>query len=453
MKKADFEAVFEKKQNYFIDGWKEFLRFQSISTNPAYDQNCIECANWLAAELKRIGLNSSLLETPGKPVVFAEYKGKAGAPVVSYYGHYDVQPVDPLELWSSKPFDPLLKDGRLYARGAQDNKGQSWYFIKAVEELIQAGQLNCSLKLFIEGEEESSSKGINESLVSWRERLRSDLLMVCDTGSIKAGLPAITMGLRGIIFLTAKLSGPRCDLHSGIHGGVIRNPATEMARLVTSLHNPDGSIAVKGFYDKVASIDAEDLKLANAIPLEIKFYEQMVGVEAVGGEKKFSPIERRGFRPTVEVNGIHSGYDGPGSKTIIPAVATAKITSRLVANQDPKECLELLIAHLKQHSPNGLRLEISEQGVGGPAVLVSSKAKYVGKAAKVLEQLSNMGVCYIWEGASIPVVASLVKESGAEPILVGFGLEEDNIHAPNESFSLEQFKQGFLYVSMFLSSL
>ncbi|MCB0311143.1 MAG: M20/M25/M40 family metallo-hydrolase [Bdellovibrionales bacterium] len=450
MNKSEVHNYFVQNRERFLAEWREFLKFKSISTDPLYHQECLDCATWLVTHLQSLGLKTELLETSSKPVVYAEWQGEKTKPQVIFYGHYDVQPVDPVEAWSSDPFGGELRGDRVYARGAQDNKGQVFYYIKALQFLMEKGALGCSVKLFIEGEEESLSTGIAAALPTWGEKVKGDILMVCDTGMYRAGLPAITMGLRGMVACTATLKGPRTDLHSGVHGGVVLNPATEMARLLSSLHHADGSIAVEGYYADVRPASEREIKLAEQNGLDIKRYEESVGVPAVGGEHSYGPYERRGFRPTLEINGIHSGYGGPGTKTIIPSVATAKLSSRLAKGQNPKKALKLLSDHLMEHTPPGLTLEITDCDTGCEAVRVSPDSPIVKKAAEVLEQLGEDGISYIWEGASIPIISEFVKHSGAEPLLVGFGLEEDSIHAPNESFSLEQFEQGFLYVALFL---
>lgn len=449
----ELASFFDQHQLQFLEEWKDFLRFKSISAAPEFEEDCLGCARWLCNKLGGMGFEAKLLETSSKPVVYAEYKGEAAYPSVVYYGHYDVQPVDPIELWDSPPFEPQVREGKMFARGAQDNKGQTFYVIKALEALIKKNQLRSTVRLFIEGEEETGSYGISECLPSWREKLKSDVLMVCDTGMMHADVPSITMGLRGIIFLTLTLSGPRTDLHSGVHGGVAPNPATALAALIASLHNENGQIAVAGYYEGLEPVSEEDKILANQQPLSLEDYQKLVGVPAVGGESGLSPWERRGFRPTIEINGMRSGYDGPGNKTIIPAIATAKISSRLVAGQNPANCLKLLSDHLHKHAPAGLKLEISETGVGGRAVKASAASKYVQLAADLLKKLGSGQISYNWEGASIPIVANLVEYSGAEPVMVGFGLEADNIHAPNESFGVDRLRQGFIYAGMFLSAL
>ncbi|NDC39257.1 MAG: M20/M25/M40 family metallo-hydrolase, partial [Proteobacteria bacterium] len=388
---------------------------------------------------------------------FAEYKAPAkaseAAKTVVFYGHYDVQPVDPLALWHTNPFEPEVRGGRLYARGAQDNKGQLFYVLKALECLIQNAALHCNVKLLIEGEEEHGSAGIAAALPGWGEIARGDVLMVCDTGTMDPAVPTITMGLRGIAACTVEVKGPGKDLHSGVHGGIVRNPALELARLLATLHNADGSIAVEGFYDGVPSIDPADAALQNTPPLTDAEYEKLVGVPPLGGEVRYTPLERNGFRPTIDINGIHSGYGGPGSKTIIPSSAMAKITCRLVYGQDPERTMERLKAHLKRNLPRGCELVISEEHVGGGALRLTSKSKLMELTRTTLAEVCGRDPIFRWFGASIPIIAALAEVSGAEPLLVGFGLEEDNIHAPNENFALEQFKKGFLYAGLMLSRL
>lgn len=453
LNRAELEQVFQKNEARYIEQWKEFLRIPSVSTDPAHEQDCRRCAEWLVSQFSAIGFESKLLETPTKPTVYAHRKGRSGSPHVLFYGHYDVQPPDPLDLWKTPPFEPTIRDGRMYARGAEDNKGQVFYVLKALEYLMQSGQLNATVSLLIEGEEESGSEGFIAGLPSWKDKLDADILMVCDTGSLVPGVPAITMGLRSICHLNATLKGLRTDLHSGVHGGMIRNPATEIARLVATLHNPDGSIAVEGFYEGVNEPDPEDRELANRFPITPEQYKAMTGVEPLGGEKKYTPLERRGFRPCIDINGLGSGYQGPGVKTIIPSAATAKISARLVAGQNPERCAELIERHLKKHAPPGLTLEIERGAAPGKAVSLKSSSPLIKKARDVLVDLFEQEPLYMWEGASIPVVSVLAEAAGAEPLLVGFGLEEDNIHAPNESFGLSQLRDGFLYASMMLGSL
>lgn len=448
----ELNRIFDRESDRFIEQWKELLRFASISAQPEHEDDCRRCAQWLAAHLESIGLPSRLLETGSKPVVYAEYKGRSDKPTLLFYGHYDVQPVDPIERWFHPPFDPALKEGRLYARGAQDNKGQLFYTLKALETLRTKGKLDTTFKVVLEGEEENGSRGLNASLSQWKELLKADVLMVADTGMAGAGVPAVVVGLRGIVSLTVVLSGPRYDLHSGVHGGVAPNPAQALARLVADLHCPDGSIAVKGFYDGLEEPTAREQELAKSVAMTAEQYTQLIGAPPIAGEKQFDPCIRSGFRPSLDINGIHSGYQGRGAKTIIPAQAIAKITARVVAGQDPDRLLQAIIDHLRRQTPAGLTLNIEESEAAGPGLKLDPDSPLATKAQKVLKQISGQPAAFLWEGASIPIVSSLAKISGAQPLLVGFGLAEDKIHAPDESFSLDQFKLGFLYAASMIAS-
>lgn len=443
----NFTTEFDRNLDRYIEEWKEFLIFQSISTDPEHDADCRACAKWLTAHLKKIGFSSQLLETSSKPAVFAERKGDPKQPVILFYGHYDVQPVDPIEKWDSPPFKPTLRDGRIQARGASDDKGQVFYALKAFETLIANDAPLPTIKVILDGEEECGSKGLADALNEWQEMLQADILMVADTGTVASGAPTIVMGLRGMAALTAVLSGPDHDLHSGTHGGIAPNPALGVAILAATLHNPDGSVAVKGFCDSVEPPSELERQLAIEEPFDIAAYNSRTGVLPCAGEKKFTPQERAGFRPAIEVNGIHSGYGGVGGKTIIPATAILKLSARLVPGQDPDKCLSAIITHLEKHTPEGLRLEITEKESAGPGIRLDVKSPIAAKAKRILNEIMSQETVFLWEGASIPIVANLSAISGAEPLLVGFGHDEDRIHAPNESFSLEQFRHGYLYVA------
>lgn len=453
MQKSDLERHFETNFDRYVAEWSDFLRFSSISADPAHHEDCLECAHWLTRHLEGIGLDAKLLPTSTKPVVYAEHRGRTDKPTVLFYGHYDVQPVDPLEDWDTPPFEPTDREGRLYARGAEDNKGQLFYVVKAVEALIQHASLDLTVKILIEGEEESGGEGMNEALERWHDLLQADILMVCDTGTVRNHTPTIVMGLRGVVFVGVSLTGATHDLHSGIHGGTAPNAAEGMATLIASLHDAEGRIAIDGYYGDVQSPTERERELANSVPFDEALYRSRTGIPPVAGENGFTPQERIGYRPTIDVNGIHSGYGGAGGKTIIPAQASAKITSRIVPNQDPVVCLAQIKDHLRKHTPAGLTLTFPEEGVGGPGFRLDVDSPLVLKTREVLNTLSDTPAVFLWEGASIPVVSALAKASGAEPLLVGFGWDEDRIHAPNESFSFEQFRLGYLYAGMLLSSL
>jgi acetylornithine deacetylase/succinyl-diaminopimelate desuccinylase-like protein len=403
--------------------------------------------------MTNIGLSAELHETGSKPVVFAEHRGESGKPVVLFYGHYDVQPVDPLDEWTTPPFNPTMRNGRIYARGASDNKGQFFYVLKALETLIKNDALGCSIKALIEGEEENGSAGMSVFLRKRKEMLKSDILLVTDVDTVNSGAPTIIMGLRGLISITVRLSGPIHDLHSGMHGGLAPNPAQQMVRLIATLHNTDGSIAVEGFNDDVRKPSEKELMLAESEPFNEAEYHRLTGVPPVGGEKGFNPAVRLGFRPTIEINGISSGYGGAGSKTIIPSTATAKITARLAPDQDPLTCLQKLERHLRSHAPSGLNLDIPESGIAGPPIIVHPDNRMIPLASKVMKQITGRSPVFMYEGASIPIIAEISKASGSDPLLAGFGSAQDRIHAPNESFSIDQFKRGFLYAGLLLGSL
>jgi acetylornithine deacetylase/succinyl-diaminopimelate desuccinylase-like protein len=451
MIKPELEKIFTSEWERYLREWKEFLSFPSISTAPEHAPDCHRCAEWLLNHVSRLGFTARLAPTDSHPVLLAERPGKPGAPVVLFYGHYDVQPVDPIELWLTPPFTPSIRNGRLYARGAQDNKGQVFATLKAIEALIHANALNCTLKLVIEGDEEAGRLPLLPLMEKEKANLKADLVMAADTDTIPSGAPTMTMGLRGIAYLSAVLHGPDHDLHSGLHGGRAPNPATGMARLIASLHDASGRVTVAGFYDGVQEPTPEERALANATPFDPAWYKSVTGVEPVAGELAYTPIERTGFRPSLDVNGIHSGYGGPGSKTIIPSSALAKISIRLVAGQPMDLILERVITHLKNNVPRGMKLEISEQGIGGPAVRMDLATPIIQLAREVMTELSPLPPAFLWEGASVPILSHLPAIAGAPALLVGFGSETDNIHAPNESYSIEQFKSGFLYTALLLN--
>jgi len=452
IKLEELEKEYQAQRDVFLEELTRFLSFKSIATDPAFKKDTLECAEWLRAHLESLGMSAVMLETPTKPVVFAECEPDRPGPTVTFYGHYDVQPVDPLELWTTPPFEPQVRDGRIYARGAQDNKGQLFYVVKAVQLLKQKKSLGCRVKFVIEGEEECGSGGIAKAMSGWKDRLQSDVLLVCDTGTRAEDICSITMGLRGIVGLGVRLSGPRTDLHSGVHGGVAPNPAQQMIALLAKLHHANGSIAVPEFYDQMLEPTPQERDLADQVKITPEMYKQLSGVSPTGGEEERSFADRRGFRPTLEINGIHSGYGGAGTKTIIPAEAIAKISCRIVPGQEPAAILNLVAEFLKEHAPENLDFEILDKEPGGPAVRVSVDSPCIARAREVLSELSPNPVELMWEGASIPIVSSLAHLAGAEPLLVGFGLEEDNIHAPNESFSLGQFEKGVMFAGMYLAS-
>jgi acetylornithine deacetylase/succinyl-diaminopimelate desuccinylase-like protein len=444
---------FTLHRDRFIDEWKEFLSFKSISADPRYQDDCEACALWLRTHLDRLGFEAQLWSSATKPLVYAQRKGNPSKPVVLFYGHYDVQPVDPLDLWRSNPFEGTLRDGRMYARGAEDNKGQVFFFIKALEALAAAGVDLPTIKILIEGEEESGSEAMYAGLPSWGDALAANILMVCDTDMLELGRPAITMGLRGIAHFEVRVHGPKMDLHSGMYGGVVLNPLQALSRILASLHNPDGSVAVPGFYDGTHEPTLEETKLVTAVPMDFQQMQGHLGVPLSGGEPRFSPLERRGLRPTLEINGVGGGYQGAGGKTVIPSYGMAKLSMRLVAGQDPERALNAVVRYLESLSTEAARIEVLDLSVGGAALQLPVDSDVVKIAERAIFRGFGVNPVHIWNGASIPIIPALSAVSGAAPLLVGFGLDQDNIHSPNESFSLQQFEQGYRYVTHFLSEL
>lgn len=446
-------AYFNQHRDRFIEEWREFLSFKSISANPDFHADCVACAEWLQAHLEKLGFCAHVWSTESKPLVFAERRGNPNKPVVLFYGHYDVQPPEPLELWKSDPFDGTIRDGRMYARGAEDNKGQVFFFCKALEALVREGADLPTIKILIEGEEEAGSEALQAGLESWKSALAADVLMVCDTDMLEPGRPAITMGLRGIAHCEVRVFGPDIDVHSGMYGGMIENPLQALARIVSSLYNADGSVAVEGFYEGTHEPTPEEVRLVQSAPIDLERMTSHIGVPLTGGEQRFTPLERRGLRPTLEINGIGGGYQGPGGKTVIPSCGMAKVSMRLVAGQCPHKTLDAVVKHLLKQATEGVRVEVVDRSVGGAALRLPVDADVLKIAERAIEKGFGVKPVYIWNGASIPVIPALAAASGAAPLLVGFGLDVDAIHSPNESFSLDQFEDGYRYVSHFLVEL
>ena len=432
----------------------ELLTFPSIGADPTKLGESARCATWLKKWLEKIGAESSLYTKDfAPPVLFAEFKAPEGAPSVLFYGHYDVQPPDPLDAWETPPFEPTLKGNRVYARGAQDDKGQLFAFLCGVREFVAANPGRINLKVILEGQEESGSTALGKLLPELRTRLAADVLLVCDSGAAPALRPAIVAGLRGVSHFTIKLTAANRDLHSGEYGGIAPNAAQGIAELVSSLHNPDGSIAVFGFRDGIEPPSHEELRTAEATAPDENAFRDDIGCDPVGGQLGKTIVQRNGFEPTIEVNGIHSGYGGPGSKTVIPCEAIAKISMRLVPGQNPSRAFSSVREHLENRVPRGMKLEISELTGEAGGFRLPLASPLFRLAEDVLKEMDERGAVFYWNGASIPIVSSLREYSGAAPLLVGWGQSEDRIHSPNESFSVEQFAKAKDWAKKILSAL
>lgn len=436
------------------DEYFEFLRFKSISADPAFAPDVKKCSGWVRDYLvKKTGMKAELIETAGYPLVYAEdLRAGPKAPTVLIYGHYDVQPVDPLALWHNDPFDPTERQGKVYARGAVDDKGQIFYAMLALRALKELGKkLPVNLKVCIEGEEESGSVGLSEAVVTLKEKLKGDFLLVVDFDQFDAETPAISLSARGLVCLELTLTGSKGDLHSGVHGGMAYNPNKALVQLLAKLWDEKGRVCIPGFYDAVYEPSAEEKK-AFSFHYDPKSYTEEFGVEAFGGEAGRSLAENNTLRPTLEINGIGGGYFGAGFKTVIPARATAKISCRLVPHQDPEKIAKALLDFLHQHVVPGMKLETAffgkEAAFRGKSD--SALAKAVSQAAtEVTGKACKKVLC----GGSIPVVAKMIRELGVEVVGMGYGLPTDAIHAPNEHFDLQRLEKGFLTVGRALELL
>ena len=430
-KLADFKKWAEKNRKQIRDDYFHFLRFRSISTDPAYKEDSVACSRWLADFIaSKAGMKTERIETEGQPLVYAEdLSAGPHAPTLLIYGHYDVQPVDPIELWKSDPFEPTERNGLVYARGALDDKGQIYYAVLAVRCWKELGRsLPINLKFCIEGEEESMSLGLAKALPKIGAKLRADYLLIPDFGQPDKDTPAMSMGGRGLVALELILTGSKGDLHSGCHGGLAYNPNRAMVELLSKLWDEKGRVQVPGFYDGVVELNAKE-QADYTFTLDPEKYRQEFGIEALGGEKGKSMKEANYFRPTLEINGLSGGYAGAGFKTVIPACAVAKISCRLVPNQDPKKILHNLQAFLKKQAKEGMKVEIHPMGADF-AFRGDPDSKLAQAVSQAVKEVNGKNCEKILSGGSIRIVAELVKQTGAQVVGMGYGLAEDNIHAP-----------------------
>jgi acetylornithine deacetylase/succinyl-diaminopimelate desuccinylase-like protein len=434
----------KRNQSRFVAELCDYLRFPGVSAQPQHTQDLQACAGWLVNHCRKIGLEAKLCPTAGHPIVVAKTPRNPSPrqPHFMVYGHYDVQPPEPLELWKSPPFEPRIEGRSIYARGSTDNKGQNFAHLKAVEAYLKTGTpLPCDLTFVIEGEEEVGSANLAKFLKSNRVELDCDAIVVSDTGMPDLKHPALTYALRGIIAFEITLRGPSRDLHSGIFGGAVDNPAMALSQLLAGLRDKNGRIAIPGFYDDIAPLSAYERKQFSRLPINDRELEKLLGVKKLFGERGFTPTEQRSARPTFEINGLTSGYQGAGSKTIVPAWARAKITCRLVPDQNPARIRKIVCAHLKKICPPTVRLEI-EAGHGAEAYLVSPTSAQAQAALRALRQAFGREPVLMREGGSIPIVNDFKKILGADTLLLGLGLPEDNAHSPNEKFDLDCFENG-----------
>ncbi len=424
-----------------LEGLREFLRIPSVSTQPDHKPDLVECAQWLAGQLRSFGLKPEIAPTAGHPVVLARNDHKPGRPTVLFYGHYDVQPPEPLDLWVSPPFDPTVRKNEagtdaIYARGAVDDKGQVWCHIEAIRAWQQNGGIPVNITLVLEGEEEIGSKHLGDFIVQRKDDLKADIAVVSDTGQFARGWPAITYGLRGIIGLEVTLTGPDHDLHSGMYGGAVPNPANVLCELLATLHDAHGRVNIPGFYDDVAELTPREREEFARLPFDEREFQKELKLNDLYGETGYTALERRWARPTCDINGLTSGYQGPGGKTIIPSKASAKITMRMVPSQNPDKILAEFKKTLRERCPKGVTIEITGEG-GSPGIVVPIGGRPMELAAKAIERGFGKKPVFIREGGSIPIIALFKQALGLDTLLVGFGLPDDRVHSPNEKFDLD----------------
>lgn len=434
------------KQNNqtFLDQLREYLRFPSVSAQPVHKPDMEKCAAWAVAECKRIGLQTRLCPTPGNPVILASTPRRAGRPHYLVYGHYDVQPPDPLDLWTSPPFEPRIDGDNLFARGSCDNKGQHFAHLKAVEAFLKTNtELPVDVTFLIEGEEEVGSDHLAPFLKEHKSELACDGVVISDNGIPSLRHPGLTYGLRGVTAMEVKLIGPSRDLHSGLFGGTVDNPAMALCQMLGSLRDKRGRVAIPGFYDDVVPLSAYERKQMKKLPFNEAKYRKLIGVKELFGERGYTPIEQKSARPTCEINGLTSGYQGVGSKTIVPSWASAKLTFRLVPDMKPAKIQKLVAAHLKKICPSTMRIEI-ELGHSGEPYLTSPTGPQAQAALKALSGAFGHEALLLREGGSIPIVTDFKKILGADTLLLGLSLPDDNAHSPNEKFNLTCFRKGMV---------
>jgi acetylornithine deacetylase/succinyl-diaminopimelate desuccinylase-like protein len=409
---------------------------------PEHAEDCRAAAQWLADDLASAGLeNAAVLETGGHPIVYADWLHAANAPTVLVYGHYDVQPPDPLDEWNTAPFEPTIVDGAVVARGSADDKGQLLIHVRALEAMLADGPLPVNVKFLLEGEEESGSEHLDAFIESNAERLAADVCLISDTHMLSAEQPSLVASLRGMTYCEVHVTGPSHDLHSGAYGGGVRNPAEALARIIAQLKDDDGRIAIPGFYDDVRELTEADRAELARVPFSEDAFREESGVSETFGEAGFTVYEQVGARPTLEVNGLVSGYTGEGAKTVLPARAMAKISMRLVADQDWRTIGELFTRYVESLAPSGTSVIVKTLHGGDPS-LVERDAPAVRAASRALEMVFGKAPVFLREGGSIPVVASFERLLGVPTVLMGFGLPDDRLHSPNEKFSLDQFHKG-----------
>lgn len=433
----------------FLNELLELLRIPSISAKSEHKNDMIDCAEAVKARLLEAGVGKAeIYPTAGHPIVYAEKISNPSWPTVLVYGHYDVQPADPLELWHSGPFEPVIKEGKIYARGSADDKGQFYMHVKALETMVQTNTLCTNMKFIIEGEEEIGSPNLASFVKAHKELLKADVILISDTAMISMENPSIDIGVRGLSYIEVEVTGPNRDLHSGVYGGAVANPITILAKMIASCHDENNHITIPGFYDDVVEATAAERQLMAAAPFDEQAYKKDLGVQELWGERSFSTNERTGIRPTLELNGIWGGYTGEGAKTVLPSKAFAKISARLVPNQSAEKITEKLISYFQSIAPAGVTVKASEHHGGEPYMTPIDSKAYKAAAAAIKETFGKDPVP-VRGGGSIPICALFEKELGIKIVFMGFGLDSDNLHSPNEKFNIENYYKGIETIPYF----
>ena len=445
----EIKKYVDANRQRFLDELFELLRFPSVSADPKYKSDMLKTADYVAGKLKEAGADQvEVCQTAGYPIVYGEKFVDASKPTILVYGHYDVQPPDPLELWKTPPFEPTIRDGKIYARGACDDKGQFYMHVKAFELMMKTNSLPCNVKFMIEGEEEVGSNNLGIFVKENKDRLQADVVLISDTSMISLEHPSLETGLRGLSYLEVEVTGPNRDLHSGVYGGAVANPATILAKLIASLHDENNHIQIPGFYDDVSALSQSERDELNKAPYNEQEYKDDLGVEELWGEKGYTTLERTGTRPTLEVNGIWGGYIGEGAKTVLPSKANAKISMRLVPNQQSDKITKLFTDYFISIAPKNVKVKVTPHHGGEPVVTPTDSVAYKA-AQKAIAESFGKDPIPTRGGGSIPIVALFEKELGIKTVLMGFGLDSDNLHSPNEKYDIANFYKGIETIPLF----
>ena len=443
------KSYISQNKDRFLEELFDLLRIPSVSADPKFKDSVLECAQFIKSKMIEAGAdNVEICETAGYPIVYGEKMINDSLPTVLVYGHYDVQPADPYELWDSPPFEPVIKNNKIYARGACDDKGQFYMHLKAFETMMNTNNLSCNVKFMIEGEEEVGSDNLEIFVKANKERLKADVILVSDTSMISLDTPSITTGLRGMSYVEVEVVGPNIDLHSGVYGGGVANPINVLSKMIASLQDENNKITIPGFYDDVVELSTEERDKIAQTPFSLDEYKKHLDIEDVQGENNYSTLERVSIRPTLDVNGIWGGYIQEGAKTVLPSKAQAKISMRLVPNQTPEKITELFKNHFEAIAPKSVKVKVTPHHGGYPAVTPIDTIEY--KAAEMaLEESFGKTPIPTRDGGSIPIVSMFEKELGLKTILMGFGLDSDAIHSPNEHYGIENYVKGIETIPLF----